>query len=74
MVTLLDAGEYIGALPRKEHQAPKWRAAMEALIRVAEGRGPAMFVRIGIMPALKRRYAPESNSKGKEPHRGRRDQ
>ena len=38
LVTLLDAGEYITALPRKEHAAPEWLAAMEALILVAEER------------------------------------
>ncbi|MBR0734526.1 hypothetical protein JQ582_42020 [Bradyrhizobium japonicum] len=30
LATLLDAGEYIAALPKKEHAAPKWQAAMEA--------------------------------------------
>jgi hypothetical protein len=28
-VTLLDAGEYIAMLPKKEHSAPKWQAAMQ---------------------------------------------
>jgi hypothetical protein len=58
MVTLLDAGEYISALPKKEHQAPEWQAAMEALILVAEGGGPTMFARIGIMRALNRGKPP----------------
>ncbi|WP_249156499.1 hypothetical protein [Bradyrhizobium japonicum] len=48
MVTLLDAGEYIATLPKKEHAAPEWQAAMEALMLVAEGGGPTMFARIGI--------------------------
>lgn len=52
LVTLLDAGEYIAALPKKEHNAPEWQAAMEALILVAEGGGPTMFARIGVMRAL----------------------
>lgn len=52
LVTLLDAGEYIAALPKKEHDAPEWQAAMQALILVAEGGGPTMFARIGIMRAL----------------------
>jgi hypothetical protein len=47
LVTLLDAGEFIAALPKKEHEAPEWQAAMEALILVAEGGGPTMFARIG---------------------------
>ena len=30
LVTLRDAGEYIAALPKKEHAAPEWQAAMHA--------------------------------------------
>ncbi|MET4153528.1 hypothetical protein [Bradyrhizobium sp. RT7b] len=59
LVTLLDAGEYIAALPKKEHAAPEWQAAMEALILVAEGGGPTMFARVGIMRALNRHPVPE---------------
>ncbi|MCS3895595.1 hypothetical protein M2171_004728 [Bradyrhizobium japonicum USDA 38] len=72
LVTLLDAGEYITALPKKEHAAPEWQAAMEALILVAEGGGPTMFARIGVIRAFNRPYISEFNSKGKEPHWGRR--
>jgi hypothetical protein len=72
LVTLLDAGEYIAALPKTEHAAPEWQAAMEALILVAEGGGPPIFARIGIMRALNRHYVPELNAKGEEPHWGRR--
>jgi hypothetical protein len=35
LVTLRDAGEYIAALPKREHDAPEWQAAMEALILAA---------------------------------------
>ncbi|MET4241303.1 hypothetical protein [Bradyrhizobium sp. RT10b] len=52
LVTLLDAGEYITALPKKEHAAADWQAAMEARILVAEGGGSTLFARIGIMRAL----------------------
>ena len=52
LVTLLDAGEYIAALPKKEHEAAEWRAAMEALLLVVERGGPTMFARIGIMRAM----------------------
>ncbi|MBW5438582.1 hypothetical protein FXB41_28610 [Bradyrhizobium canariense] len=72
LLTLLDAGEYISALPKQEHSAPEWQAAMEALILVAERGGPTMFARIGIMRALNRHHVPEFNPKGKEPHWGRR--
>ncbi|UPT93877.1 hypothetical protein J4G48_0031700 [Bradyrhizobium barranii subsp. apii] len=72
LVTLLEAGNYIAALPKKEHAAPEWQAAIQALILVAEGGGPTMFARIGIMRALNRHHVPEFNPKGKEPHWGRR--
>jgi hypothetical protein len=54
LVTLKDAGNYITKLPKAEHMAPEWQAAMEALILVATLGGPTMFARIGIMRALNR--------------------
>ncbi|WP_333939060.1 hypothetical protein [Bradyrhizobium sp. CCBAU 11386] len=47
LATLREAGEYIAGLPKKEHNAPEWRAAMEALLLVAERNGPTMLARIG---------------------------
>src|ERR1700675_2506383 len=52
LVTLKDAGTYITKLPKAEHTAAEWQAAMEALILVATLGGPTMFARIGIMRAL----------------------
>jgi len=52
IVTLEDAGTYITKLPKAEHEAAEWQAAMEALILVATLGGPTMFARIGIMRAL----------------------
>ena len=52
LVTLEDAGRYITKLPKAEHEAAEWQAAMEALILVATSGGPTMFARIGIMRAL----------------------
>jgi hypothetical protein len=72
LATMRDAGEYIAALPKKEHDAAAWQAAMEALILVAEQGGPTMFARIGIMRALNRHYVPPLNPQGKEPHWRRR--
>jgi hypothetical protein len=57
LVTLRDAGEFIAALPKKDHDALEWRAAMEALLLVVERGGPTMFARIGIMRALNRGMA-----------------
>jgi hypothetical protein len=52
LVTLEDAGNYITKLPKAEHEAPEWQAAMEALMLVAKLGGPTMFARIGVMRAL----------------------
>jgi hypothetical protein len=38
LVTLRDAGEYIAALPKAEHDQPEWQAAMEVLILVVDRR------------------------------------
>src|SRR5260221_13075839 len=54
LATLKDAGTYITKLPRAEHEAAEWQAAMEALILVATSGGPTMFARIGVMRALNR--------------------
>ena len=48
LVTLQDAGDYITKLPKAEHEAPEWQAAMESLLLVMELDGPTMFARIGI--------------------------
>ena len=52
LVTLRDAALYITELPKAEHDADEWQAAMQALLLVAEQDGPAMFARIGVMKAL----------------------
>jgi hypothetical protein len=52
LVTLEDAGRNITKLPKAEHEAQEWLAAMEALILVATSGGPTMFARIGVMRAL----------------------
>jgi hypothetical protein len=54
LVTLKDAGNYITKLPKAEHEAPEWQAAMEALILVATHGGPTMFARIGMLRAINR--------------------
>ena len=50
--TLRDAAQYITKLPKAEHDADEWQAAMQALLPVAELDGPPLFARIGIMRAL----------------------
>jgi hypothetical protein len=72
LVTLEDAGDYITKLPKAEHEAAEWQAAMEALILVATSGGPTMFARIAIMRALNRGHVREFNPDRKGHHWGRR--
>jgi hypothetical protein len=79
LVTLKDAGTYITKLPKAEHTAPEWQAAMRALILVATSGGPTMLARIGIMRALNRHVertrgpaAYGLDTSGKKTHWGKR--
>jgi hypothetical protein len=72
LVSLEDAGNYITKLPKAEHEAPEWQAAMEALILVATSGGPTMFARIGVMRALNRRVDRVFNPDRKDHHWGKR--
>lgn len=42
LATPLNAGEYIAALPKKEHDVPEWQAAVEALLLVVERGDPTI--------------------------------
>ena len=68
LVTLEDAGNFITKLPKAEHEAPEWQAAMEALILVATAGGPTMFARIGVMRALNRNVEQSFDPSRKDPH------
>ena len=70
-MTLKDAGKYITRLPKAEHEAPEWQAAMEALILVATLGGPTMFARIGVIRALNRSVERVFDPTRKEHHWGR---
>ena len=72
LVTMRDAGAYITKLPKAEHTATEWEAAMEALILVASSGGPTMFARIGVMRALNRKVERVFNPDRKDHHWGRR--
>jgi hypothetical protein len=72
LITLRDAALYITKLPKAEHDAEEWQAAMEALLLVVEHGGPTMFTRIGIMRALNRNVVREFNSSRKDTHWGQR--
>jgi hypothetical protein len=72
LVTLQDAGNYVTKLPKAEHEAAEWQAAMHALILVAENGGPTMLARIGVMRALNRHVKRPFNDTPKKHHWGRR--
>jgi hypothetical protein len=52
LITLEDAGTYITKLPKAEHIAPEWQAAMECLILVVEKNGPTMMAWIDMGAAF----------------------
>jgi hypothetical protein len=72
LVTLRDAAEYITELPKAEHDAEEWQAAMQALMLVAEHNGPPMFARIGVMQAINRHVERVFDPSRKDHHWGRR--
>jgi hypothetical protein len=51
--TLRDAANLIRRLPKSEHDLPHWQAAAEALIMAAEGTGPLLHARVGMLRALR---------------------
>jgi hypothetical protein len=71
LITLRDAATYITKLPKAEHEAPEWQAAMQALMLVARG-GPTMLARIGVLRALHRKEVRVFNPSRKETHWGKR--
>jgi hypothetical protein len=65
-VTLRDADDYITSLPKAEQNLDEWQAVVEALIMAAEGRGPVMHSRIGMLRALNRNVERVFNSTRKD--------
>jgi hypothetical protein len=72
LATLRDAALYITKVPKAEHDAEEWQAAMQALLLVAEYDGPTMFARIGVMQALNRHVERVFDPSRKDHHWGRR--
>src|SRR5260370_17810899 len=68
LVTLEDAGNYITKLPKVEHEAREWQAAMEALILVATSGGPTMFSRSGVTRPLTSTLQHAFNPHRQAPH------
>jgi hypothetical protein len=52
LITLENAASYIIRLPKAEQNLEQWQAATEALIIAAEGRGPLMHARVGVLRAI----------------------
>jgi hypothetical protein len=68
LITLQDAGNYITKLPKAEHMAPEWQAAMQILMLVAARGWPTMLARIGVLRALHRNEERVFNPDRKEIH------
>jgi hypothetical protein len=71
LITLRAAALYITKLPKAEHDAEEWQAAMEALLLVVEHGGLTMFARIGVMRALNRHVERVFDPSRKDKHWGR---
>ena len=71
-MTLRDAADYITKLPKADQQLDGWQTAIAALIMAAEGRGPRMHARIGMLRALNRHVERVFNPARKDTHWGKR--
>jgi hypothetical protein len=56
--TLRDAADHITALPRQVAELEHWQDAVACLIAAAEGKGPIITARIGVLRALSAERAP----------------
>jgi hypothetical protein len=72
LVTLDDAAAYIMKLSRADRDSPEWQAAGEALILAAEGRGPLMHARVGMLRAPNQNVECVLDSSRKDAHWGKR--
>jgi hypothetical protein len=72
LVTLKDAANYIMTLPKAEQKLEEWQTATEALIMAAEGRGPLLHARVGVMQALNRHVERVFDPSRKDHHWGKR--
>jgi hypothetical protein len=69
--TLQDAADHILKLPKAEQQLPHWQAAVEALIMAAEGKGPLLHARVGMLRAMNHGHERVFSAR-KETHWGKR--
>jgi hypothetical protein len=52
LITLLDAGKYVTALPKKEQAKPHWRTAAGELLTAAERGGIVMMAELAMCQVL----------------------
>jgi hypothetical protein len=72
LTTLREAAGYIMKLPKAEQNLEEWQAATEALIMAAEGGGPLMHARVGVLRALNRNVERVFDPDRKDTHWGKR--
>jgi hypothetical protein len=72
LLTLKNAADYIMKLPKAEQKHEKWETAISCLIMAAEGRGPMMHARIGVLRALNRNVERVFKTGEKTTHWGKR--
>ncbi|MDB5611144.1 MAG: hypothetical protein JWP25_8044 [Bradyrhizobium sp.] len=72
LTTLREAANYIKKLPKAEHDSPDWQLAIQTLIEAAEGRGPVLLARIGILKAVNRHVERAFDPSRKDTKWGRR--
>jgi hypothetical protein len=58
--------------PKSQQQLPHWQASTEALIMAAEGRGPLLHARVGMLRAMNHGRDGAFRSDRKETHWGKR--
>jgi hypothetical protein len=51
-ITTLRDADYIQRLSKAKQAEPHWQAAVEGLIMAAEGRGPLLHARVGMLKAM----------------------
>jgi len=70
LVTLQDAAGFIMKLPKAEQKLEEWQTATGCLIGAAEGRGPLLHARVGMLRALNRHVDRVFNPDRKDTHCG----
>jgi hypothetical protein len=73
MTTLRDAANCIQKLPKAKQAEPHWQAAVAALILAAEGKGPLLHARVGMLRAMNHGVERVFRTDRKATHWGKRE-